>query len=73
VEYVVVDESLAKGEHPLWSQTLELIHGQADRLERIYAASGARPVVLYRLKYQSPGPPKQPQMTISSPLGQWQR
>jgi len=73
VEYVVVDESLAKGEHPLWSPTLELIHSQADRLERIYAASGARPVVLYRLKYQSPGPPKPPEMTISSPLGQWQR
>ena len=73
VEYIAVDESLAESHHPLWGPTRDLIETQANRLERCYAARGTRPVVLYRLKYQSPGPPAVPQMKISSPLGQWQR
>jgi hypothetical protein len=73
VEYIVVDESLAAGEHPLWAAIHDLIETQSDRVERGYAAAGTRPVVLYRLKYQSPGPPASPTMTISSPLGQWKR
>ena len=73
VEYIAVDESLAANNHPLWGPTHDLLETQADRLERCYAATGARPVVLYRLKYRSPGSPATPQMKISSPLGQWQR
>jgi hypothetical protein len=72
VEYIAVDESLAAANHPLWGPTRDLLETQAARLERCYAATGTRPVVLYRLKYQSPGPPTSPQMKISSPLGQWQ-
>jgi len=73
VEYIAVDESLAANNHPLWNSTRDLLETQANRLERSYAATGTRPVVLYRLKYRSPGPPTAPQMKISSPLGQWQR
>ena len=73
VDYIAVDESLASGEHALWGPTRDLLETQDDRLERVYAATGARPVVVYRLKFQSPGPPTAPNMTISSPLGQWQR
>lgn len=73
VEYIAVDESLAAVNHPLWGQTRELLDTQADRLEPSYTASGTRRVALYRLKFQSPGPPASPKMTISSPLGQWKR
>jgi len=73
VDYIAVDESLAAGEHALWGPTRDLLDTQGERLERVYAATGARPVVVYRLKFRSPGPPTEPKMTISSPLGQWRR
>ncbi|HKW01548.1 MAG TPA: glycosyltransferase family 39 protein [Vicinamibacterales bacterium] len=73
VEYLAVDESLAVGDHPLWGPTRALLETQTDRFEQTHVAQGTRRVVLYRLKYQSPGPPASPKMTISSPLGGWKR
>jgi hypothetical protein len=73
VEYIAVDESLAAGDHPLWGPIHDLLESQSTRLDRAYAATGARPVVLYRLEFQSDGPPATPRIKISSPLGEWKR
>ncbi len=69
VEYIVVDESLARMKHELWPLTADLLSSQADRLEHITTVAGSRSVALYRLKHQSPGPAKRLDIVISSPLG----
>jgi hypothetical protein len=69
VGYLVIDKSLETSKHPLWPPTQALITEQADRLELAYTATGERPVVVYRLKYESAGPPKTLEMLVSSPFG----
>ena len=73
VEYVVVDWSLDATNHELSQSVHGLIDEHVDRLSRVYSAAGARPISVYQLQHQSPGAAKSPQMTISTPLGQWQR
>ncbi len=69
VEFLVVDRSLEAQGHPLWATTEALLREQAARLERVHEAAGARPIVVYRLRYQSPGPPAPLEIQISSPFG----
>jgi hypothetical protein len=73
VEYLVVDRSVDTTRHELWVPTDGILKEQASRLTQVYAPTGARPIVVYQLLHQSPGPAKTPQMMISSPLGQWPR
>jgi len=69
VEFVVIDRSLEANKHPLWPPTQTLLTEQADRLELAYTATRERPVVVYRLKYQTAGPPKPLDIVVSSPFG----
>ncbi len=71
VEFLIVDYSLEPSHNALWPITHDLLEAETDRLERIYAPSAARPIVLYQLKHQSPGPAKALDMAISSPFGQF--
>jgi len=71
VDYLVIDRSLQADNHELWAPTFGLLREQASRLTQVYSAAGTRPIVVYQLRYRSPGPPKTPAMTISSPLGRW--
>jgi hypothetical protein len=65
----VIDKSLETNKHALWPPTQALLTEQANRLELVYTAKGERPVVVYRLKYQSPGAPKALDILVSSPFG----
>jgi hypothetical protein len=72
VDYLVVDRSLEASKHALWAPTQDLLASEADRLElvhRIDPPASSRPIEIYRLTHQSPGPAKPIEMSISSPFG----
>jgi hypothetical protein len=58
VNFLVMDYSARGAAVPFSPQVRKLVDTHADRLERVFEADGERRFVTYRLKYQSPGPPK---------------
>jgi hypothetical protein len=57
VRYLIVDCSpKVAALIPYLGQVNELIETNGNRLDRIYASTQGRPLTVYQLKYQSPGP-----------------
>lgn len=74
VDYVLLDGSGDARALGYWAQMLGLVTRRADRFETLRdrpadAVHGPlRPLVLYRLKFKAPGPPKHIELTGSSPF-----
>jgi Dolichyl-phosphate-mannose-protein mannosyltransferase len=66
VDYLVVDHSAAAAALPYWDQVVELVETNQDRLERTRVVVAGRTLVVYRLKYRSPGPAKKLELLVSS-------
>jgi Dolichyl-phosphate-mannose-protein mannosyltransferase len=64
VTYMVIDSAPEAARLPYWTLVKQLVESHEDRLQLEFhntldARNGpTRPLALYRLKYQSPGPPK---------------
>jgi hypothetical protein len=70
VGYLVVDYSPdAIAAVRFWRLISVLIDTNGDRLERVFEANGQRRLVTYRLKYQSPGPPRPLEVPLTYSLG----
>ena len=75
VAYVLVDRSPTSLRLPYFGQVLDLIDTNRDRLELVEqidvdADKGpTRPLALYRLRFQSPGPPKVLEIQLKYSLG----
>jgi len=70
VDYLVMDDSQdAVAGVRFWPLIRELIDTNGDRLERVFEANGQRRLVTYRLKYQSPGPPRPLEIPLAYSLG----
>lgn len=69
VNYLVMDYSQNAAAIRFWRQVRELIDTNGDRLEWMFEAKGERRFVTYRLKYQSPGPPKSLEIPLTYSLG----
>jgi uncharacterized glyoxalase superfamily protein PhnB len=66
VDYLVTDHSAAG--LPYWGQVAELIATNQDRLEPIHVVPSGRTLVVYRLKYRSPGPAKKLELLLVSSM-----
>jgi hypothetical protein len=69
VRYLVVDCSHEAAEMPYFRQINELIKTNGSRLEQIYEGGQRRPLTVYQLKYQSPGPAKKLHVDLTYSLG----
>jgi len=75
VDYVLFDSSAAAARLPFWNQARDLLASHADRFALTYAnvsnleMGPTRPLALYRLLYQSPGPPKTLRVDLKYSLG----
>ena len=70
VRYLIVDCSpQAAALMPYLHQINELIETNGNRLERIYASTQGRPLTVYQLKYQSPGPAKPLHVDLTYSIG----
>ena len=74
VEYVLLDRSPEARTLGYWQQVHDLVTTRPDRVETLLERpvdpvhGPLRPLSLYRLKYQAPGPPKPIEFSGSSPL-----
>jgi hypothetical protein len=57
--------------NPVWLQARDLIRSHSERLEHVYEESAMRTIVVYRLKYRSPGPAKPLQFEVSTPFSRF--
>jgi hypothetical protein len=64
ISYVIIDSSPESMKLPYWALMKRLVESHEDRLQVEYFNSAdprdgpTRPLAVYKLKYQSPGPPK---------------
>ena len=71
VNYVVIDSAPDAARHPSWTSSRSSSSRTEDRVQLEFhnsldARNGpTRPLALYRLRYQSPGPPKPFQPELS--------
>jgi hypothetical protein len=76
VTYLVVDSAPDARRLPYWPLIKQLTESYEDRLQLEYyntvdpRKGPTRPLSLYRLKYQSPGPPKELRTEFSQPVQQ---
>jgi hypothetical protein len=70
VRYLIVDCSpKVAALIPYLGQVNELIETNGNRLDRIYASTQGRPLTVYQLKYQSPGPAKTLHVDLTYSIG----
>jgi hypothetical protein len=69
VQYLIVDSSPEAASTPYLRPINDLLETNGERLERVYASDHGRPLTVYQLKYQSPGPAKKLHVDLSYSIG----
>ena len=74
VDYLVIDSAPEAMRLPYWPLIQQMLQSYEDRVQLEYnntvdrRQGPTRPLALYRLKYQSPGPPKQLQIELPASI-----
>lgn len=69
VDYLVMDYSKPAMGVAFWSQVNAMIETYSPRFERMYEVDAGHRLVIYRLKYRTPGSPKRLEVPLTYSLG----